>query len=57
MSRQRSFVSRHPFLAVVLILAVELILLGTLHVVLGWSYLAVAAAGLVVLVLVSLLMG
>lgn len=57
MARRQPFVSRHPFAAVVIILAIELLLLGTLHVVLGWSYLGVAAAGLVVLVLVSLLMG
>jgi hypothetical protein len=55
--QERSFVSRHPLLAIVIILAIELVLLGFFHVVLGWSYLAVALAGLVVLVLVSLLMG
>ncbi|TCK21903.1 hypothetical protein [Pseudonocardia endophytica] len=55
--QQRSFVARHPLLAIAIILAVELVLLGFFHLVLGWSYLAVALAGLVVLVLVSLLMG
>lgn len=57
MGRPQPFVSRHPLLTVVIILVVELALLGLLHVVLGWSYLAVALTGLVVLVLASVLMG
>lgn len=57
MAGRQPFVSRHPLVVIVIILAVELALLGTLHLVLGWSYLAVAVAGLVVLVLVSVLMG
>ena len=52
-----TFVSRHPLVTVVVILVVELLLLGALHLVLGWSYLAVAVAGLVALVLISLLTG
>jgi len=40
MAGRQPFVSRHPLVAIVIILAVELALLGTLHLVLGWSYLA-----------------
>lgn len=57
MARRQPFVSRHPFVSVVIILGVELALLGILHVVLGWSYLAVALMGIVVLLVVSVLMG
>ena len=55
--RRQPFVSRHPLITVVIILAVELSLLGIFHVVLGWRDLAVALMGLAVLVLVSILMG
>ncbi len=57
MARRQTFVSRHPFVAVVIILAVELVLITGLHLALGWSLLTVAVVGVVVLVLVSLLMG
>lgn len=49
--------SRHPIVTVGIILAVELLLIGMLHLVLGWSVLAIAVVGLVALVLVSVLMG
>ncbi len=57
MARRQAFVSRHPLVSVVIILALELLLLGALHLLLGWSYLAIAVAGLVVLVVVSMVMG
>ncbi len=57
MARRQAFVSRHPLVSVVIILALELLLLGALHLLLGWSYLAIAVAGLVVLVVVSMVLG
>lgn len=57
MAGRPPFVYRHPFVTTAVILAVELALIVGLHVLLGWSLLAVALAGLVVLVLVMLLMG
>jgi hypothetical protein len=52
-----TFVSRHPLVTIGIILVVELALIGTLHLLLGWSLLAVAVACLVALVVVSVLMG
>ncbi|MBC3191877.1 hypothetical protein H7X46_12470 [Pseudonocardia sp. C8] len=57
MARQRSFVYRHPLVTLAVILGVEVALVATLHLVLGWSLLAITVVGLVVLIVVSVLMG
>ncbi|MBP2370463.1 hypothetical protein [Pseudonocardia parietis] len=57
MTPRQAFVYRHPFLTIGGILAVELGLIATLHLVLGWSTLAIVVVGLVVLVVATLLMG
>lgn len=57
MARRQAFVYRHPFATLAIIVAVELTLVATLHLVLGWSPLTIVMVGLVALILVVILMG